>query len=286
MRGGVPWTRSIVRTFEVAPLGNGPSESIPEPSPHARCDRTSRASNAPAYDATLGAGNRMDGGARRPEPAPAEESPMRLRHIRDARQTLEAHPQRMVLDPAPHQGRWRERFGNDRPLHLEIGMGKGQFVCGMAERHPDVNFLGMEKYDSVALRALQRLLDDPRENVQLLRASAEYLTDYFAAGEVDRLYLNFSDPWPRKAHAKRRLTHAAFLDRYRAILASGAEIHVKTDNRGLFEFTLAHLNEYGMRFEELSLDLHAQEPEGNVRTEYEEAWSAKGAPIYRLVARF
>jgi len=211
---------------------------------------------------------------------------MRLRNVRNAREIMEAHPERIILDPKAHRGAWKARFGNSNPVHLEIGMGKGQFVQGMARLHPDVNFIGMECYDSVAVRALQRVLEEPLPNLQLVRGNALDLADIFDAGEVDRLYLNFSDPWPRKAHAKRRLTHRNFLERYRAMLVSGAEIHFKTDNRGLFEFTLQHLNEYGMTFEELSLNLHAEEPEGNVRTEYEENWSAKGYPIYRLVTRF
>lgn len=211
---------------------------------------------------------------------------MRLRNVRHAREIMEAHPERIILEPKAHKGAWKTRFGNPNPVHLEIGMGKGQFVLGMARQHPDVNFIGMECYDSVAVRALQRVLEDPPPNLQLVRGNALDLLDLFEAGEVDRLYLNFSDPWPRKAHAKRRLTHRTFLERYQTILAAGAEIHVKTDNRGLFEFTLQHLNEHGMAFEALSLDLHAAEPEDNVRTEYEENWSAKGYPIYRLVTRF
>lgn len=211
---------------------------------------------------------------------------MRLRHVRGGRSTLEAHPDHLILDPTPHRGRWREVFGNDRPLHLEIGMGKGQFVTGMARRNPEVNFLGMEKYDSVAVRALERHLEDPLPNVRMLRACATGLETFFEAGEVDRLYLNFSDPWPKKAHAKRRLTHVGFLERYQAILAPGRELHMKTDNRSLFEFSLTHLSQHQWRFLEVSLDLHAREPEDNVRTEYEEAFAAEGHPIYRLVATF
>jgi tRNA (guanine-N7-)-methyltransferase len=210
---------------------------------------------------------------------------MRLRHIPGGRAFLAAHPSHILLDPAAHCGSWRSLFGNDRPLHLEVGMGKGQFVMGMARQNPDVNYLGMERADSVAVRALQRLQAEPLPNVRLVLGCATGLEVAFAEGEVDRLYLNFSDPWPKKAHAKRRLTHVDFLERYRKVLAPGAELHFKTDNRGLFEFSLAHLSQHGWRFESVSLDLHAAEPEDNVRTEYEEAFAAEGHPIYRLVAR-
>lgn len=209
---------------------------------------------------------------------------MRLRHVRGGRSILEAHPTHMILDPALHRGRWRALFGNENPLQLEIGMGKGQFVTGMALQHPEVNFIGMEKFDSVAVRALQRQLEDPLPNVKLVRACASALEIYFEAGEVDRIFLNFSDPWPKKAHAKRRLTHVGFLDRYRTVLAEGGELHLKTDNRGLFEFSLEHLSQHDWRLLSVSLDLHAREPEDNVRTEYEEAFAAEGHPIYRLVA--
>ncbi len=211
---------------------------------------------------------------------------MRLRHVRGGRSTLEAHPTAMILDPAQHCGHWGEVFRNAHPIHLEIGMGKGQFVTGMAKQCPEVNFIGMEKYDSVAVRALQRLVEDPLPNVRLVRACATGLETYFEAGEVARLYLNFSDPWPKKAHAKRRLTHVSFLDRYRKVLGPGGELHMKTDNRKLFEFSLEHLSQHGWRLESVSLDLHAREPEDNVRTEYEEAFAAEGHPIYRLVATF
>jgi tRNA (guanine-N7-)-methyltransferase len=210
---------------------------------------------------------------------------MRIRHVRGGRSLLEAHPREIILDPAAHQGRWQSVFGNDRPLHLEIGMGKGQFVMGMAQRNPEVNFIGLERVDAATVKALQRLLAEPMRNVRLAAGCASKLDACFAEGEVDRILLNFSDPWPKKARAKRRLTHAGFLERYRKVLVPGGDLHFKTDNRGLFEFTLEHLSEHGWRLESVNLDLHAAEPEDNVRTEYEEAFAAEGHPIYRLVAR-
>jgi tRNA (guanine-N7-)-methyltransferase len=199
---------------------------------------------------------------------------------------LEQRPETIILGPEMHRGQWKEQFGNGGPIFLEIGMGKGQFICGMSAQMPFVNFLGLEKYDSVAYRATQRLLLAPRRNVLLLRGEAENLANYFAPSEIGRIYLNFSDPWPRGRHIKRRLTHSGFLDKYRAVLAPGGEICLKTDNRKFFEFTLQHMNEYGMVFEHVSLDLHAEEPEDNVRTEYEEAKSAGGSAIYQLICKF
>jgi len=211
---------------------------------------------------------------------------MRLRNVTDARKRLEMHPGLVALDPALHRGRWKERFGNGNPIFLEIGTGKGLFICGISEQMPGVNFLGLEKYDSVLLRALQKLIAVPRQNVLLLRGEAENLLEYFDAAEIGRIYLNFSDPWPRKANTKKRLTHANFLDKYKYILISDAEIHFKTDNRRFFEFTLRHMNECGMRLDCINLDLHAEEPECNIRTEYEISRSAAGSTIYQLVCGF
>lgn len=211
---------------------------------------------------------------------------MRLRNVTNARKTLEEHPELIILEPGQHRGQWRKLFDNDNPIYLEIGMGKGQFICGMSRRLHDINFLGLEKYDSVALRALQRLMASPCRNAMLIRGEAENLLEYFSDSEIGRIYLNFSDPWPRKANIKRRLTHFEFVDRYKNILIADGEIHLKTDNRRFFEFTLQHLNEYGMKFDHICLDLHAQEPEDNVRTEYEESKSAVGALIYQLICKF
>jgi tRNA (guanine-N7-)-methyltransferase len=211
---------------------------------------------------------------------------MRLRNIADAKKRLGQYPELATLAPALHRGQWKVYFGNDNPVFLEIGTGKGQFICGISEQMPNINFLGLEKYDSVLLRALQKLTAAPRRNVFLLRGEAENLLEYFDAGEIGRVYLNFSDPWPRKCNMNRRLTHVKFLDKYRFVLAPEGEIHIKTDNRGFFEFTLTQINEYGMKIDYINLDLHAQEPECNVRTEYETSRAAGGATIYGLVCRF
>jgi len=211
---------------------------------------------------------------------------MRLRNITNARQTLEQHPELVFLDPTRNKGQYKQLFNNNNPIYLEIGMGKGQFICGMSEQLPDVNFLGLEKYDSVLLKAMQKLIVNPRPNVILLRGEAEKLLDYFSSNEIQRIYLNFSDPWPRKCNIKRRLTYRDFLDKYQNILTPFGDIHLKTDNRHFFEFTLRQMNEYGMVFDSINLDLHAEEPEFNVRTEYEVSRSAGGALIYQLICRF
>jgi tRNA (guanine-N7-)-methyltransferase len=199
---------------------------------------------------------------------------------------LELHPELVVLDPALHRGQWGKLLGNEGSIFLEIGAGKGQFLCGASEQMPDTNLLGLEKYDSVIFRALQRISAAQCHNVLLLRGEAENLLKYFDVNEIERIYLNFSDPWPKKNNIKKRLTHTWFLDIYRHIMVPNGEIHLKTDNRNFFEFTLQHMNEYGMRFSCINLDLHVEEPRCNIRTEYETAHSARGETIYRLVCSF
>jgi tRNA (guanine-N7-)-methyltransferase len=211
---------------------------------------------------------------------------MRLRNITDARRKLEESPELIILDPIQYNGQWKRLFGNDNPIFLEIGMGKGQFICAISEQLPNINFLGLEKYDSVAFRALQRLRQNPRPNVILLRGDAENLLDYFAPNEIERIYINFSDPWPKVRNIKKRLTYKEFLDKYRIILASDCEIHFKTDNSVLFEFSLQHMNQYGMIIVSTNLNLHANEPISNIRTEYENSKSYAGSTIYQLVCKF
>ncbi|WP_088005551.1 tRNA (guanosine(46)-N7)-methyltransferase TrmB [Indiicoccus explosivorum] len=213
---------------------------------------------------------------------------MRLRNKPRAGEIISENPGIVVPDPAAYRGKWKEAFGNRNPIHIEVGMGKGQFILGMAKQNPDINYIGIELYDSVLLSALERILDEPEPvpNLRLLNVNAEGLTEFFEEGEIGRVYLNFSDPWPKNRHAKRRLTHENFLGLYERILPEEGEIHFKTDNRGLFEYSLISLSHYGLLLEDVSLDLHAAEPEGNVMTEYEEKFSQKGQPIYRLEAKY
>ncbi|WP_430534150.1 tRNA (guanosine(46)-N7)-methyltransferase TrmB [Listeria rocourtiae] len=211
---------------------------------------------------------------------------MRVKHKPWAREKILAHPEVCVGNPGELKGKWHHLFGNENPIHIEIGTGKGQFVTGMAEANPDVNYIGIEVVESVLITALDKALAAGIPNLRLLSVDGADLLDYFEAGEVARIYLNFSDPWPKKRHAKRRLTHPSFLDIYKALLPVDGEIHFKTDNRSLFEYSLVAFSEYGVLLTYLSLDLHNSEFEGNIMTEYEEKFSAKGFPIYRLEAMF
>jgi len=211
---------------------------------------------------------------------------MRLRHKPWALDYMKEHPSAYVADPAATKGKWAEEFGNENPLYIEVGSGKGAFITGMAKQHPEVNFIAIELFESVAVAIVQKLVEHPQPNVRVLTVDAKDLREYFEKGEVARLYLNFSDPWPKTRHAKRRLTYKTFLSTYEDILPRNGQIHFKTDNRKLFESSLMTMSDYGMAFDWMSLDLHANEPEDNVRTEYEQRFSSMGQPIYRMEAAF
>lgn len=212
---------------------------------------------------------------------------MRLRHKPWAVEFIEEHPDVIIANPEDFKGNWSAVFGNDNPVHIEVGTGKGQFVLGMARQNPNINYIGIELFDSVIVCALERIIEAEKPaNLRLLKVNGAKLEEYFAKGDVARVYLNFSDPWPKARHAKRRLTHEGFLKLYENVLIDNGEVHFKTDNRGLFEYSLMSMNEYGMSLNYVSLDLHANMPEDNIMTEYEEKFSAKGQPIYRLECQF
>ncbi|EGD28991.1 MULTISPECIES: tRNA (guanosine(46)-N7)-methyltransferase TrmB [Streptococcus] len=211
---------------------------------------------------------------------------MRVRNRKGATELLEAHPQYVILNPADAKGRWQEIFGNDHPIHVEVGSGKGAFVSGMAKANPDINYIGIDIQKSVLSYALDKVLATDVPNIKLLWVDGSDLTDYFEEGEIDRLYLNFSDPWPKKRHEKRRLTYQSFLSTYQQILPENGEIHFKTDNRGLFEYSLVSFSQYGMKLKGVWLDLHASDFEDNVLTEYEQKFANKGQVIYRVEAAF
>ena len=192
----------------------------------------------------------------------------------------------MILNPADAKGRWQEIFGNGHPIHVEVGSGKGAFVSGMAKANPDINYIGIDIQKSVLSYALDKVLATDVPNIKLLWVDGSDLTDYFEDGEIDRLYLNFSDPWPKKRHEKRRLTYQSFLATYQQILPENGEIHFKTDNRGLFEYSLVSFSQYGMKLKGVWLDLHASDFEDNVLTEYEQKFANKGQVIYRVEAAF
>lgn len=212
---------------------------------------------------------------------------MRVKHKKWADPLIAAHPETMVDNPTQFKGKWQSRFTKEQPLHLEVGMGKGQFIIGMAKAHPEINFIGLEIQRTVAAIALKKALEEELPNLQLICGDGEDLQEYFEPGEVSKMYLNFSDPWPKKRHAKRRLTYKTFLSTYQTILRDKGEIELKTDNMGLFEFSLESMNNYGMHFDGVWLDLHnSSENENNIETEYEQKFAAKGQPIYKLTANF
>jgi len=212
---------------------------------------------------------------------------VRLRNKPWAEEFINAHPEIIIQNPEQYKGKWKEVFQNDQPLHIEVGTGKGQFVLGMAKANPHINYIGIELYDSVIVCALEKIVEaDAPSNLRLLKVNGADLNKYFEKNDVSRVYLNFSDPWPKTRHAKRRLTHEGFLKIYESILIDRGEVHFKTDNRGLFEYSLVSISEYGMLLKYVSLDLHVNMPEDNIMTEYEEKFSAKGQPIYRLEAQF
>ncbi len=209
---------------------------------------------------------------------------MRLRNITGSREMI-AESRFVVHEPQEYKGRWSELFGNDHPLQIEIGMGKGRFIMDLARMHPEINYVGIEKYSSVLLRGIQKMETDPLPNLYFIRMEAEEIADVFGREEVERIYLNFSDPWPKDRHAKRRLPSREFLKRYDEILVRDGVIEFKTDNQDLFRFALEEIAPAGWQLLQMTEDLHHDEKmlAGNVMTEYEEKFSALGNPIYKYV---
>ncbi len=187
-------------------------------------------------------------------------------------------------DWSHHAGAWAETFGRTAPLHVEIGVGKGDFITELAARHPEINYVGLEAQQGVLYFAARKAAARELSNVRLLVFDAAHLTELFAPNEVDRIYLNFSDPWPKARHAKRRLTSAFFLARYAAALKADGEIHFKTDNMGLFDYSIETMQREGWQLSHVTYDLHACGEEDNIMTEYERKFSARGVKIGRLVA--
>lgn len=211
---------------------------------------------------------------------------MRLRNKPWAKDKIKEYPNYVVADPSKYKNEWNSYFKNDQPLHIEIGTGKGQFIVEMAKRHPEMNFIGIERVSSVLVSALEKQIEEDLPNLLLFQEDGQELSEFFGEGEVDCIYLTFSDPWPKNRHEKRRLTYKSFLKVYEEILKENGEIQFKTDNRGLFEYSLVSFSQYGMKLNELYLDLHASDIEENVMTEYEEKFSEKGNVIYKVHASF
>ncbi|MEH2944460.1 tRNA (guanosine(46)-N7)-methyltransferase TrmB [Lachnospiraceae bacterium KK002] len=210
---------------------------------------------------------------------------MRLRNIPGSREAI-AENRWCIQESEQLKGSWHQVFGNDHPVHVEIGMGKGRFLMALARENPRNNYIGIEKYSSVLLRALQKMEEAPLENIRFIRMDAETVSNIFQKGEVERIYLNFSDPWPKDRHARRRLTSRQFFARYDSILKPDGHVEFKTDNQGLFDFSLEEVKEAGWKLDGCTRDLHHDETmnQGNIMTEYEERFSAMGNPIFKLIA--
>ena len=211
---------------------------------------------------------------------------MRMRKKKNCAARIERCGDIRITDPENYKGKWNEVFGNDNPIHVEIGCGKGSFIVGMAKMYPDVNFIAIEKVEDVIVMAMEKAIGNEIENVRFMDLDAERIEEFFEKGEIKRIYLNFSDPWKKGKQAKRRLTHKNFLDRYKKVLNSGDYIWFKTDNQKLFEFSLNSFCTEGFKLRNITLDLHNSDFEGNVITEYEQRFMDLGQPIYRLEATF
>ena len=211
---------------------------------------------------------------------------MRLKNVPGAREAI-AVSDLVIKDPQELKGKWREFWNNDKEIHIEVGMGKGKFMMGMAKAHPDINYIGIEMYSSVLYRAVQKLELEPLENLKFILLDAKDIAEVFDKGEVDRIYLNFSDPWPKDRHAKRRLPSRQFLARFDQVLKEDGVIEFKTDNKDLFAFAEEEVEPAGWRILEITYDLHNDEKmvEGNIMTEYEEKFSSMGNPIYKYIIR-
>lgn len=212
---------------------------------------------------------------------------MRLRNNPNAMDILKENEEFVVLEPELHKGNWSILYGNENPIHIEIGMGKGNFIYQLAQLNPSINYIGIEKYPSVLAVAVNKVrISGILPNLKFISFDAMSLLDIFATNEIAQLYLNFSDPWPKNRHAKRRLTSECFLPLYKDILRPDGKIEFKTDNRGLFEYSLVSFSEYKMNLRYVSLDLHkSEEDKQNIMTEYEKKFGEKG-PIYKAIVMY
>lgn len=209
---------------------------------------------------------------------------MRLRNVTGSREVI-AESKYVIHEPKEQKGQWKQVFHNDNPVRIEIGMGKGRFMMDMAAANPDINFVGIERYSTVLLRAVQKMQENELSNLVFICMDAEEIEEVFAPEEVDRIYLNFSDPWPKDRHAKRRLPSKEYLARYDKILKKDGVLEFKTDNRPLFDFAIEQLELAGWRALEITYDLHHDEKmmQGNIMTEYEEKFSSIGNPIHKYI---
>lgn len=211
---------------------------------------------------------------------------MRLRRKPWAPQLIADNPQWILVNPTDMAGNWQSRFAKQQPLYIEVGSGKGKFITEMAQKHPENNYVAVEIQESAIAMVLKKQVELQLSNLQLLLGDGAALTHFFAPNEVSGIFLNFSDPWPKTRHEKRRLTYRTFLAQYQTIIKPTGQLVFKTDNRGLFEYSLVSMNNFNMLFDEVSLDLHTLNDPENVETEYEEKFSKMGQSIYRLKAHF
>ncbi|EKF9039449.1 tRNA (guanosine(46)-N7)-methyltransferase TrmB [Staphylococcus pseudintermedius] len=210
---------------------------------------------------------------------------MRMRNKPWAESYLTEHNDIVDLE-AVHAHQVSEWFERQQPIHIEVGSGMGKFITTLAQQNPHINYVAIERDKNVMIRVLDKVREHNITNIKLLCNDAVILTDYFRQGEVDRIYLNFSDPWPKKRHAKRRLTYRSFLALYQQILREDGELHFKTDNRGLFAYSLESMSQFGMYFKKINLNLHQEDEGDNIPTEYEHKFAEKGSRIYRMEAKF
>lgn len=205
---------------------------------------------------------------------------MRLRNVKNAKTIVESS-EYVIKDEMKYIGNYKKIFNNDNPIHLEIGMGKGDFIIGMAKCYPNINFIGVEKYESVMVRAIEKLRDLDLPNLKLIRMDAIEIDKVFKK-EISTIYLNFSDPWPKNRHEHRRLTSPTFLKKYSQIFKGTKRIIQKTDNRKLFEYSIISYVNHGYKLNDLSLNLYQDDLKDNVPTEYEKKFVAKGQIIYKI----
>ena len=203
---------------------------------------------------------------------------MRQRNVKNKKEIIGSSSY-IVLEPEKYQCEWHKVFKNNNPIYIEIGMGKGDFIIENAKRYTDINFIGIEKYDSIMALAIKKIEKENLNNLKLIRMDALSINDVFKK-EIDKIYLNFSDPWPKKRHAKRRLTSEIFLSKYDDILKKNCAIEMKTDNQNLFEYSLVSFNEQDYKIKEISLDLHNSDKDNNIMTEYEAKFSKENKKIY------
>lgn len=207
---------------------------------------------------------------------------LRLKNVKNAHDIIEKSCY-IVMNPEKYKSKWNEIFNNDNPIEIEIGMGKGDFIIGMAKKHPDVNFIGIEMYDSVIVRAVQKIEDEKINNLRLIRMDAGDIENIFKR-EIDKIYLNFSDPWPKERHAKRRLTSHNFLKKYDSLFKDKKIIIQKTDNIDLFSYSIESYSTYGYTLKNVTMDLYNHMIDDNVQTEYEKRFHENGVKICRLEA--